>query len=108
MEKLTHKKDVLSAQLGRLLYKHVAIIDMDGFGYKHMGKDFVEPMKAFVHIDQDCFPESLYKLIICNSPWLFKALWSIVKPWIHPLTRERVCESRSVPCAYSALCDWEI
>ena len=47
---------------------------------------------VFPFILQYYYPESLSKLIIVNAPWVFRMLWAIVSPWIHPLTRERVSE----------------
>jgi hypothetical protein len=44
-----------------------------------------------VAIDQHYYPETLYKMFIVNAPWIFRALWKIVSPWIDPQTRERIC-----------------
>ena len=39
MEKLTAFKDLVSKKNGRLIYKHIAILDLNGFGRKHMSSD---------------------------------------------------------------------
>jgi len=90
MERLQKVKDDISARNGRTMYKHLVILDLDGLGYAHMGNQFYEPMKRFVNIDQYYYPETLHKMVIVNAPWIFKMAWKIVKPWIHPITRERI------------------
>lgn len=90
MERITNSKEAISATLGRPVYKHIVIIDLNGFGSKHMGKAFYEPVKQMINIDQHFYPESLYKMVIANAPWVFRAAWTMVKPFIHPLTKERI------------------
>lgn len=90
MERLNAYKEQKSQQLGKLMYKHIVIIDLEGFGTRHLGGNATTPLKSMVHIDQHFYPESLYKMIICNAPFVFRMGWAIVKPMLHPLTRERI------------------
>lgn len=90
MERLNHCKEDLTRRLGKTMYKHVVVIDLEGFGTKHLGKGTTTPLKTMVHIDQHYYPESLYKMIIVNAPFVFRMGWAIVKPLLHPLTRDRI------------------
>jgi len=29
-------------------------------------------------------------MIVCNAPWVFKLVWKLVRPWLHPITREKI------------------
>mmetsp|Transcript_18732 Transcript_18732/g.26112 ORF Transcript_18732/g.26112 Transcript_18732/m.26112 type:complete len:339 (+) Transcript_18732:69-1085(+) len=90
MEELTKLKWEISRQKKTLIYKHVHVIDLDGFGWKHMGSKFYGSIKKIMHIDSHYYPETLQKLFILNSSMTFRTLWAVVKGWVHPLTRERI------------------
>lgn len=90
MEKVLYLKEKLIQMDRRMIYKHVVVIDLTGFGWKHMGKKFYGPVKEMMHVDQHYYPEMLNRMIICNAPFYFKGLWAVVKPWVHPLTRARI------------------
>jgi len=90
MELLCDAKDRLAVKLGRHNYKHVVIMDLDGFTMSHFSKKFYEPIKRLVNIDQSKYPETLHKMFIVNYPFLFKAVWTIVSPWIDPITKSRI------------------
>ena len=36
------------------------------------------------------FPESLYKMYLVNAPFIFTAIWNIISPWIHPITKAKI------------------
>lgn len=90
MEQINAFKARLSEQYGKTFYKAIIVVDLTGFGTKHMGSKLRGPMKAMMHIDQHYYPESLHRMIVINAPWAFKMLWKIVRPWVHPLTQERI------------------
>jgi len=75
---------------GSLMYKHVAVVDLNGFGWKHMSTKFYGNIKKMMHIDGNYYPETLEKLIFINSSFMFRSLWAIVSPWVHPLTKARI------------------
>jgi hypothetical protein len=41
------------------------------------------------HIDQEYFPENGV-LYIVNVPWLFKAAWKIISPWVREESKNKV------------------
>ena len=57
MESLDRYKDAASKQYNRRIYKHIAILDLKGLGMSHLGSKFTDPMKKFVSVDQDFYPE---------------------------------------------------
>jgi hypothetical protein len=50
-------KDRAGAEVGSPRYKHVSVIDLTGFGRKHMGSDFRGPMKEVLDQLQAYYPE---------------------------------------------------
>lgn len=71
-------------------YKHIVVLDLKGIGMSHLGKSFKDPLKTFIHIDQDYYPESLYVMVICNAGWMVKAVWALASPFIDPITKENI------------------
>lgn len=50
-------------------------------------KDFI--YKA-AQIGQDQYPECMGKFYIVNAPWTFGIAWSALKPFLDPVTREKI------------------
>lgn len=90
MEKMAKLKADLSESTDKLKYKHIVVLDLNGFGFKHASKKFFGQIKSTIDIDQFFYPESLVHLFIINAPFIFKTLWSIVKGWLDPITAQRI------------------
>ena len=90
MERVNRLKEEQYAQTGVTKYKNIVILDLAGMGMSHMGSKFTAPMKSFIQIDQEYYPESLYQMVITNAGWVVKTLWAMVSPFIDPLTKERI------------------
>jgi len=89
-ETLLCMKRELTEKTGQLTYKSIVIMDMADFGRKHLSSKFSDPIKAIIHIDQYYYPETLQKLFLINCPFVFRMMWAIIRPWLHPLTASRI------------------
>eukprot|EP00775_Hariotina_reticulata_P011182 gene11182-11332_t len=67
--------------------KLVGIFDLEGLAYKNL--DAVG-LKNVFNLLQSHYVERLSKLYMFNAPGIFWALWKVVKPFIDPVTREKV------------------
>ena len=47
-------------------------------------------VKMLSAIDQDHYPETLRKVIVCNAPSIFSALWKVISPWLDAMTKGKV------------------
>ena len=47
-------------------------------------------LKAIMSIGNLYFPESLYKMYLVNAPFIFTAIWNIISPWLHPITKAKI------------------
>ena len=90
MESLDKVRDAATAKYGRRIYKHIAILDLKGLSMSHLGSKFTEPMKKFISVDQDFYPETLHVMIVVNAGMLVKAAWKIAQGLLDPLTKERI------------------
>jgi len=79
-----------NAKTGTRIYKTVSVLDLDGIGMGHSSGKFTGPARSVMDIDQWFYPESLQKMYVVNAPWVFKAIWAIVRPWLHPITQSKI------------------
>lgn len=89
-ETLLEMKRDMTKKSGKLTYKSIVIMDMADFGSKHLSSKFSTPIKTIIHIDQYYYPETLQKLLLINCPFVFRMMWAMIKPWLHPITRSRI------------------
>eukprot|EP00474_Spongospora_subterranea_P008963 CRZ09421.1 hypothetical protein [Spongospora subterranea] len=90
MEMIQKIKKKCERDSGHQTYKAVVVVDLAGLTRHHMGSQFTEPFRAQINIDQYYYPESLQTLFVINAPFIFRMLWGMVKPWLHPLTAARI------------------
>ena len=61
---------------------------MEGFSvFKNMDYECV---KVLVGILQNYYPETLHRAVIIEAPFVFSACWTIIKPWLDPVTVSKV------------------
>ena len=68
---LGRRKRELSATRGSAVYKHVIVLDMDGFGWGHFGAEFREALGLI----QKMYPEVMHRTFVINTPMMFRAIW---------------------------------
>jgi hypothetical protein len=90
MESITRLKDEISVKTGRRYYKQLVILDLKGLGMSHLSSKFTEPMKKFIKIDQEMYPETLFTMIIVNAGFIVKSAWALVSPWLDPITKQNI------------------
>jgi len=96
-ENLARRKTEHALKRGYPSFKHVAILDL---GQESMALKVVQYMqktltflpkgsKEPMPIHQSFYPECMKTLWIINTPLVFKAIYTAVKAFIHPVTREK-------------------
>jgi len=81
--------DRLSREKGCLV-KMIAVRDMAGLGYKHVGSKGVTVMTSVLKMMQGAYPEVIENIFIVSAPWVFATLWRLVKPFVAPRTIEKI------------------
>ena len=71
-------------------YKHTAIIDLNGMSMSLLGGKKRGLLKRVADIGTHYFPETAWKIYLINAPFVFRAIWAIIKPWLHPITAAKV------------------
>jgi hypothetical protein len=70
--------------------KQVCVIaDRENTGWKNFDKRFLGKM-GLAQVLQDFYAERLHKVYILHINWIFKAIHSIVKPFLSERTKSKV------------------
>ena len=67
-----------------------AILDFAGFGVSHLTPACLNQLKAFISVDNTCYPETLGKLLAINAPWVAVNAWGMVKGLLDPRTVTKI------------------
>ena len=52
-------------------------------------------LKSVLSIGMDFYPEALGKIVVCNAPWYFTGVWSVIKTWLDERTRRKITVTSS-------------
>ena len=55
---------------GPVVFSTCAVLDLEGLGVVHCTGAALEQVKALIALDNVCYPETLGKMFVINSPWL--------------------------------------
>ena len=72
-------------------YKNVYVMDLSKLSTTSLSSSKVRDMaKAIVTGAGSFFPETAWKLFIVNAPFIFRSAYAVIKPLIHPVTRDKI------------------
>jgi len=81
---------ICSKVANKYIHGLFTIIDMKNLSNKILSKKFYNFVKSNLEVCQDYYPECLYEACIINCGFLFKALFTVVKPFLDSKTKSRV------------------
>jgi len=71
-------------------FECVCVLDLAGLTVGQLNSRTMAITKEQSAIDSLCFPETLNKMFIVNSPRFFSASWSVIKGWLDARTANKV------------------
>lgn len=74
----------------------VGIIDLSGLSHKLISSKMTPILKELIQIIQSYYPERLHKLYLVKPNWIFRLLFTILKPFIDPKTRSKITMVTSI------------
>lgn len=65
----------------------VVIADLSQFSMKNIDYDMI---KMAINVLQANYPETMHVALVVNAPFIFNACYSIIRPWLDPVTAAKV------------------
>jgi hypothetical protein len=81
---------------GRLVDKFSNIVDLEGLGVKH--RNLAKYVKAIAKVDEANYPETMGHTFIVNAPWIFTAMFNIIKYVCRVAVSRRAVAHRARAC----------
>jgi hypothetical protein len=79
----------LSKYYSKPIEKQVIVFNLSSLVYS-LDTRSLSVFRQIISCDQNYYPERLKHFFVINAPWYFTAIWTLVKPWIDPITREKM------------------
>jgi hypothetical protein len=77
----------------RLTRSQTIVFDMTDFSMANM--DYT-PVKFMIKCFEANYPESLGTVLVYHAPWVFNAVWSIVRGWLDPVVAGKVHFAKNI------------
>jgi len=71
-------------------FQSLVLIDLEGVGVSTITGEVRTIMGKVMSIDQDYYPELMYKALIVNAPTSFRVIWSMVKYLLDARTQAKI------------------
>jgi len=86
---LTDRVPACAKAFGHPVETSCTILDLSGVSLSNFYrvKDYVNKASA---VGQNRYPETMGKFYIINAPYLFSAVWAIIKPWLDEVTVSKI------------------
>ena len=80
----------LSHEEGRLIQRITPLVDLKGFGWEHLSRDFLYRTRVLIQSLTSPYPDSTSGFFIINTPALFSIVWKAVRPMLDDETAAMV------------------
>jgi len=102
-EMIQRKLPACTRAKGERVVQSFTILDLEGCSMSDLlDRQNHRFLGAITAVDQDNFPEMLYRMFIINAPAMFSMAWSIIKRFLDPKTRDKISILGSDRQAYLA------
>jgi hypothetical protein len=69
--------------------KQVIVFNLANMSYS-VDTNAISVFRQTLAIDEAYYPERLHCLYMVNAPWFFTAIWSMIRPWLDPITANKI------------------
>jgi hypothetical protein len=68
--------------------KMCLLIDFEG--YKLKDAPPMSTSRKTLDILQNHYPERMHRAYVCNPPFIFRAFWTLIRPFVDPVTKQKI------------------
>eukprot|EP00001_Collodictyon_triciliatum_P168257 29751_1 len=84
-----YKQDA-SIKAGVQRYKAILVVDLTNVSLNMLRGKKGQVCQKIFSLGGTYYPESMWQIYLVNSPMIFRAVWAMVKPWLHPITVNKI------------------
>jgi hypothetical protein len=88
-EYMTKRLEAASIKYNRPIEKQIVVFNLANLSYS-VDFNAMNTFKRTVAIDEAYYPERLQSFFMINAPWFFTAIWAMLKPFIDPVTSDKI------------------
>jgi hypothetical protein len=92
---LKYRLPACSTVANKIIEQSLTIIDVEGLGISLVTGEVKKFLKLAANVGQNYYPEMLGQMVIINSGFFFKALWTIVRGFIDEKTVKKIIIEKS-------------
>lgn len=63
----------------------------------------MKTLQHLINVGSHYFPEQMWKIYLVNTPLIFRGIWLVLKPFLHPITIAKVDNQTPHPTMPSRL-----
>lgn len=89
LENISRRKIAISRETGFRMTRHIIVLDAYSINLASI-KAIKEMMHRIIGDVQVMYPETLKRLYIINTGWLFHTAWKLIRKFLHPITAAKV------------------
>jgi len=89
LENIVRRKIAISRETGFRMTRHIIVLDAYSISLPNLSA-VKEIMHKIVADLQVMYPETLKRLYIINTGWLFQTAWMVIKNFVHPITAAKI------------------
>ena len=83
-----HKGNAINPICNKV-YKHIYVMDLSGLKFGHFSGGVRRVVQNVIVEMGNLYPESVCKMFFVNAPLAFRAIWGLVCPWLHQVTKDK-------------------
>ena len=80
----------MSKHMGHMINTNFCVADLTGLTTSTFGKEGRRVVAKLSKMGAGNFPEVLDKMYIVNAPWIFTAIWGVMKHFVAERTRNKI------------------
>ncbi|KAG7400160.1 Transfer protein [Phytophthora boehmeriae] len=89
MEYRAIKLDQLSRK-NETLVQTIMVRDLAGFSIARFNPKLLKRLRPLLSTAAKCYPESMHKVLVLHTPWIFDKVWSVIKPMLQETQLSKV------------------
>lgn len=86
---MVKRLEFASRKYNKPIEQQVIVFNLANLSYS-VDTNAMSVFRQTLVIDEAYYPERLHCLYMINAPWFFTAIWAMIRPWLDPITANKI------------------